>query len=111
MSWTRFSDYDVWPDRRRAFAVLGRRGVLEVLVVSISACAVVVATTASVVALYNKEAVVPAWVDHIANLAYPSVLYLLFAFAGSSNFKRSEKLVHPRELTEAAEAAAEQSPT
>lgn len=100
------SNYDVWPDRRRAFEVLGLRGVLEVFIVSVSACAVVVATTASVAALLNKDAVVPDWVEYVANLAYPSVLYLLFAFAASSNFKRSEILVHPRRLTETAEIAA-----
>jgi hypothetical protein len=104
------SDFSVWPDRRRTFQVLGRRGVLEVLLVSISACAVVVATTASVVALSNKDAAVPEWVNPITHLAYPSVFYLLSAFAGSSNFKRSDVWTHPRPLTAAAEVATDKSP-
>jgi hypothetical protein len=103
------SDFSVWPDRRRAFRVLGRRGVVEVLIVSISACAVVVAATVSVVALSTEDAAVPDWVTPITYLAYPSVIYLLFAIAGSSNLKRTEVWIHPRPLTAAAGVATDRS--
>ena len=104
------SDFSVWPGRRRAFRVLGRRGVVEVLIVSISACAVVVAATVSVIALSTEVAAVPDWVTTITYLAYPSVIYLLFAIAGSSNFKRTEVWIHPRPLTAAAGVATARSP-
>lgn len=103
------ADFNVWPDRQRAFRVLGRRGALEVLIVAISACAVVVVATVQVSALLKGEAAIPEWVSPAAYLAYPSIIYLLFAFAGSSNFKRSEVWIHPRPLTATAGIAAVQS--
>lgn len=104
------SDFSVWPDKTRAFGVLGRRGVVELLIVSGSACAVVVAATVQVIAVMNDGAAVPDWVTPFDYLAYPSVLYLLFAVAGSSNFKRSEVWMHPRPITAAAGVVVETSP-
>lgn len=104
------SDFNVWPDRRRAFQVLGGRGVLEVLLVSISACAVVVAVTVSLATLSNEGASIPSWVTPVSYLAYPSVIYLIFAIAGASNFKRSDVWLHPRPLTAAAGVASQEPP-
>ncbi|MDQ0736837.1 hypothetical protein [Arthrobacter agilis] len=100
------ADFDVWPDRTRAVAVLGRRGVVEVLLVSVSTSAVVLVVTASLVELLNEAAVIPPWLDTLGMLAYISIVYLLFAIAGSESFKRSEAWIHPRPLTAAANVPA-----
>lgn len=93
------ADFDVMPDRKRMFEVLGRRGVVEVLLVSASTSAVMVVVTAYFAGLLNEATALPPWVNVLATTGYISIAYFLFAIAGSENFKRSEPWTHPRPLT------------
>ncbi|MEB7448775.1 hypothetical protein [Arthrobacter koreensis] len=101
-----FADFDVMPDRRRTLEVLGRRGALEVLIVSVATSAVVVSITMFLSDLLNEAAGLPAWVNVLASTSYISIGYFLFAIAGSENFRRSEPWIHPRPLTAAAQVPA-----